>query len=165
MCTHERTSKAAEVCVSHTRRFRNARVQRPHLMSVFPRAETPEIFCGFGTGVLEKLHLDAARRCPSDGHVEKHDRVSSCNRLFSKMDRYHSCVKRETGKSTCLLSDGQQDEVWCRSVPTEKAGVLHGCCNTAFRCPSVIWYRCCCSGVIVYFVYSLRLRLYSLDYI
>jgi len=48
-----------------------------YLMPVFSGAETPEIFRGFGTGVLEELHLDAPSRRASDGDIEKHDRVSS----------------------------------------------------------------------------------------
>jgi len=38
-----------------------------YLMPVFSGAETPEIFRGFGTGVLEELHLDAPSRRASDG--------------------------------------------------------------------------------------------------
>lgn len=50
-------------------------------MPVFPGAEAPEILRGFGASVLEQLHLDAPRRRPADGHVEKHDRITSCDRL------------------------------------------------------------------------------------
>jgi len=50
-------------------------------MPVLPRTEPPEVFCRFRTGVLEKLHLDAARRRPSDGHIKEHDGISSGNRL------------------------------------------------------------------------------------
>lgn len=67
-------------------------------MPVFPRAETPEVFRGFGTGVLEKLHLDAPRRRPSDGHIEEHNRVSSCDRLFCRKMDSSAVVRRERKK-------------------------------------------------------------------
>ena len=70
----------------HGEGFRAPRARKLYLMPVLPRAETPEVFRGFGTGVLEKLHLDAARRRPSDGHIEKHNGVSSSDRLIRYED-------------------------------------------------------------------------------
>lgn len=80
-------------------------------MPVFPRAETLEIFGGFGTGVLEKLHLDAARRRPSDSHIEKHNRISSRNRLFSKTNS-----NRLKGKNRESRRDVRFDEKQSKPV-------------------------------------------------
>lgn len=48
---------------------------------MFPRTEAPEVFRGFGTRVLEELHLDAPRRRAADGDVEKYHGVPSGDRL------------------------------------------------------------------------------------
>ena len=52
-----------------------------HLAAVLPGAELPEVFRRLGAGVLEELHLDAARRGASDGDVKEHHWVSSRDRL------------------------------------------------------------------------------------
>jgi len=48
--------------------------------SLFTGAQTPEVFCGLGYDVGSQFHLDPSSGTPSDGDIEKDDRIrcASC---------------------------------------------------------------------------------------